>query len=345
LSTLLAPEDEIIALDENISTDLIAQLQEKANRVSGLASLRFLWGDFLLPLARVMVPEVDEAINSFKPDVLLVDQQALAGAIIAQRQQMPWATLATSGAGALQNPLAELPKVWEWVKAQVAQLQSEFGLDPATVTDISSSLMVIFSSRELVGQGDYPTHYQFVGPSISERSGHVDFPWRDLSDHPRILVSLGTVNRERGVSFFQTVIEAFADENIQVIMVAPKELAAEAPSNIIIREYVPQLALLDHVQAVVCHAGQNTVSEALAHGLPLLVAPIKDDQPVIASQVVQAGCGLRLKFGRIRPGELLESVKRVMRESEFCVAAQKIKASFEVAGGAGRAAELVEQLL
>ena len=43
----------------------------------------------------------------------------------------------------------------------------------------------------------------------------------------------------------------------------------------------------------VTHGGHNTVCEALAHGLPLVVAPIRDDQPTVAAQVVQAGAGVR----------------------------------------------------
>jgi UDP:flavonoid glycosyltransferase YjiC (YdhE family) len=50
------------------------------------------------------------------------------------------------------------------------------------------------------------------------------------------------------------------------------------------------------MSAVVCHGGHNTVCEAVAHGVPLVVTPIRDDQPIIARQVADAGAGIRLHF-------------------------------------------------
>jgi UDP:flavonoid glycosyltransferase YjiC (YdhE family) len=107
---------------------------------------------------------------------------------------------------------------------------------------------------------------------------------------------------------------------------------------------VPQLALLPHVDAVVCHAGHNTTCEALANGLPLVVAPIKDDQPIVADQVVAAGAGVRVKFGRVGADELYSAVRRVLDEPSFRDAAERVRVSFATAGGAAAAAIALEAL-
>ena len=99
-----------------------------------------------------------------------------------------------------------------------------------------------------------------------------------------------------------------AEQAVQVILVAPPEVVGPLPPNVICQRYVPQLAVLREVDAVVCHGGHNTVCEALARGLPLVIAPIKDDQPIVADQVVAAGAGLRIKFGRVQPPELAAAV-------------------------------------
>ncbi len=111
------------------------------------------------------------------------------------------------------------------------------------------------------------------------------------------------------------------------------------------RPYIPQLALLPHVDLVVCHGGHNTTCEALAHGLPLVIAPIQqDDQPIVADQVVAAGAGVRVKFGRVQPPELLDAVTRVMTEPSFRGAAARIQESFRAAGGATTAARHLEAI-
>jgi MGT family glycosyltransferase len=152
------------------------------------------------------------------------------------------------------------------------------------------------------------------------------------------------VNAQRGARFFASVVEAFADADLQVILVAPPQVVGAVPEHVLVRERVPQLALLEHVDAVVCHGGHNTVCEALAQGLPLVVAPIRDDQPIVAEQVVRSGAGIRVHFGRVRPADLRSAVERVLGEPSYREAAQRIRQSFAAAGGPERAAELLEKL-
>jgi MGT family glycosyltransferase len=115
--------------------------------------------------------------------------------------------------------------------------------------------------------------------------------------------------------------------------------------NVLVRPRIPQLDVLDHMDAVVSHGGHNTVCESLARGLPLVLAPIRDDQPIVTDQVVRAGAGLRVKFGRVSPEELADTLHRVLTEPSFRQAAASIRASFVQAGGAKSAADAVEDLL
>jgi UDP:flavonoid glycosyltransferase YjiC (YdhE family) len=342
---LLKEGAQLIGLDDRVYEQMEAGFADEAKKVRGLESLVFLWKKFLIPLARAMKSGVENAIDLFGPDVLIVDQQALAGAIVARRRRLRWATLATSAAGVLADPLGGLPKVWNFVLEQMALLQREAKLDPVERPDNSEELVLVFSTRELVGGGTFPEHFRFVGPSISKRPQETPFPWGKLQDTQRVLVSLGTVNVERGARFYKTVVDALTDQPLQCILVAPKILSKQAPDNFIIQDYVPQLKLLKKVDAVVCHAGQNTVSETLANGLPLIMTPIKDDQPIIATQVVNAGAGIRLKFGRLRSSDLRDAVLKILSDSSFRYSAEKIRESFRRAGGAERAARLLEVLL
>ncbi|WP_338067418.1 glycosyltransferase, partial [Crossiella equi] len=86
------------------------------------------------------------------------------------------------------------------------------------------------------------------------------------------------------------------------------------------------------------------VCESLAQGLPLVVAPIRDDQPIIANQVVEAGAGRRVRFGRVGPAELRESILDVLGFPGYRAAAERIRASFADAGGTAAAADRVEAL-
>jgi MGT family glycosyltransferase len=275
--------------------------------------------------------------------VVAVDQQAVAGALVARGRGLPWATLATTSAGVI-DPLAALPEVKRWHRELIAELERGAGLGVSEHAEISPHLVIAFTTEALVGpRAQFPAHYRFVGPSIHDRPETAAFPFSELR-RPCVLVSMGTVNAEASGRFYATTIEALRDEPVQVILVAPPELARDAPSHFIVRPFVPQLALLPHVDVVVCHGGHNTTCEALAHGVPLVIAPIKDDQPIVADQVVAAGAGLRVKFGRVQAAELRAAIARVRNERAFRTAAARVRESFAAAGGALVAARELEAL-
>ncbi|MFF5448055.1 glycosyltransferase [Streptomyces sp. NPDC012888] len=319
----------------------------------GVAALRFLWSQALLPLARAMVPGVERAVRAYRPDVVVADQQALAGPLAARRLGVPWVTSATTSAE-FTRPFADFPKVGEWVADQVAALVAEYGppdqvpggrgFDPR----FSDRLVLVFSTPQLVGADEeFPAHFAFVGPALGSRPPGGEFPWSRLDpDRRRVLVSLGTLNQEAGSRFYARVLEA-ADrlaDDVQLVLAAPAALTGPVPEHVVLRDTVPQLDLLPHLDAVVSHGGHNTVCEALAHGLPLVVAPIRDDQPIVARQVAAAGAGVRLRFGRVRAEDLTGALASVLDDPRYRRAARRIQTSFAAAGGAAAAADRLEKL-
>lgn len=349
---LLPPGAAFLPVVGSLDEAAFARMQADAHGLRGPEALKFLWEGFIIPLAMATAPELLDAVESFGPDVLLVDQQAVAGAVVARQAGLPWATSATTSAE-LTDPLAALPKVDAWVREQLVDLQLELGVSPEVVLAgdlrFSDHLILAFTTEALFGPMATPDpSIRFVGPSIEQRPEPTPFPWEWLDpSRPRVLVSLGTVNASVGDRFFATAVEALAGTEIQaVIVAAPEQVAVPAGvDNILVRERVPQLALLGHLDAVVSHGGHNTVCETLAHGLPLVLAPIRDDQPIVADQVVRAGAGRRVRFGRVRAGELLDAVRSVLDEPTYRSAAARIRQSFVDAGGAPAAADALEAIV
>ena len=328
------------------------RMQTEAQGLRGPEALKFLWEGFIIPYALATAPELLEAVTDFAPDILVVDQQAVAGAVVARQAGIPWATSATTSAE-LTDPLAALPRVDAWVREQLVDLQLELGVNPEAVLGgdlrFSDRLILAFTTEALFGPRAAPDpSIRFVGPSIDQRPDATPFPWDWLDpDRAHVLVSLGTVNASMGDRFFAAAVEAFAGTEIQAVVVAPPDRVAVPPGadNVLVVERVPQLALLSRLDAVVSHGGHNTVCETLAHGLPLVLAPIRDDQPIVADQVVRAGAGRRVRFGRVRPDELLEATRSVLLDPSFRDAAAVIRRSFLDAGGTVAAADALEALL
>ncbi|HKR51100.1 MAG TPA: nucleotide disphospho-sugar-binding domain-containing protein [Pseudonocardiaceae bacterium] len=344
---LLPPGARLIPVAASFGDQTLAQLRRRWLGLRGAAAFRFLWADFLIPLAASMAPGVAAAVDEVAPNVLVVDQQALAGAAVARQRGLPWATSATTSAE-LTDQFAIMPRLGAWARQCLTDFQHALAVPDPVDLRFSDHLVLAFTTRALVGPvPDLPDHYIFVGPSIGARSGAPDFPW-DWLDPGRqhVLVSLGTLIGEIGRRFLATAVQAVAPlaDRLQVILIAPSDLVDSPPSHVLVRDFVPQLELLPQLHAVVSHAGHNTVCETLAHGVPLVVAPLVNDGPVIAGQIVNAGAGIRLHFRRVGATELRTAITTVLDDPSYRAAARRVQTSFATAGGAAAAADHLERL-
>ena len=349
--TDLLPEGRTwIPVADHLPGRLVQNIEERASGLRGAAALKFLWEDFLHPLAEDMVDGVAAAVARFKPDVVVVDQQTFGGAVVAEREDLLWATSATTSAE-LVDSFAGLPKIREWADDLLVEFEVDHGIPRSEATAdrlrYSRHLVLAFTTRALVAgelRSDAPM--AFVGPAITERPDDTAFPWDRLENErrPIVLVSLGTVNAEAGQRFFQTAARALTGRGLLTVMVAPPDLVGPVPDDVLVMRRVPQLALLPRVAAVVCHGGHNTVCESLSHGIPLVVVPIRDDQPVIAEQVVNASAGVRIRFSRPTVDTIWAAVERALNDPVLRRGAGVVAASFAEAGGASGAADRLEQL-
>ncbi|MGH3311068.1 MAG: glycosyltransferase [Streptomyces sp.] len=321
-------------------------------KLTGPAAFRFLWEEFFQPLADLMAPGIDSAIEAYEPDVIVSDQHAVAGALVAERRGIPYITSSTTSAE-LTDPLASMPKVTAWLNELLDSLRARIG-DPAQSDDprFSPYGIVAFTGRALLGDAPLPhDRVRLVGPAIAPRVSRSPFPWAELDPRRRqVLVTLGTANADAGGRFLAeavTALEAMR-ERVQGVVVDPggtlaRTGAPPVPPGVLIREHVPQLELLERVDAVVCHGGHNTVCESLWHGVPLVVAPIRDDQPIVAGQVVDAGAGVRVRFNRVDAARLGAAIETVLDPAGgHRAAAGAIGRSFRAAGGVAAAADHIE---
>ncbi len=315
-------------------------------KVRGLESVRLFFEDYTLPLAERMLQPLEASARSFQPDVMVVDHQLPGGALVARKLGLPWASFVTTTASILKMS----PMVDAWVANQYRALQSRYLPAELIVErpDFSPHRVVVFSTETLMGDAHdrVEAPYRFVGPAKGDGRRKVDFPWDWLqADSKKLLISLGTVSRDRDTRFFEVMMAALAElPEVQAVLVAPESLAALAPANVLVRDYVPQLELLDRVDAVICHAGHNTVCEALSRDLPLAVAPIRDDQPVIARQVIDAGAGLFIRHGKVSPAVAKATIEKLLSTPELVENARRLGADLRAAPGAAGAAEAVLEL-
>jgi UDP:flavonoid glycosyltransferase YjiC (YdhE family) len=178
-------------------------------------------------------------------------------------------------------------------------------IDFRTCEALSPRLNTIFATRALLGDdaiATLPPATTLVGPSIPpEPRGDEpdDFPWHrlDETERPILYVSFGSQIWRQPERF--TAIARAAAEGWQAVLAAgelahdPTFIGGLAGAPIVVR-YAPQRAILSRATAFLTHGGANSVMESLVAGVPMIVTPICNDQPVQAHYVTRAGAGIAI---------------------------------------------------
>ncbi|MEM0962572.1 MAG: glycosyltransferase [Bacteroidota bacterium] len=311
-----------------------------ANQSRGFSRYQSLLEDVIPTLTGAMLAELEPVLRTFRPDVVVADQHALAAAIAAQRHALPWVTWAAPSGVA--DFSATYPTATAQHGAALESLAKRF--DAAPPIDLSPWLTITPITRAFVPGSVREGPIAFVGPTLASTRPSVAFPWDQLAETPRVLVTFGTINVDLAGRLLREAIEAFRGWRGQAIISGPTHIVSDVPPNVILQERLPVLQLMPHVNAVMCHGGYNTVVEALSHGVPLVLAPIADDQPFNTKLAVESGAAVRLKFSRARASTILKSIEEVVTNQTYRDAAGVLRSSFEAAGGAELAASLIESI-
>ena len=146
---------------------------------------------------------------------------------------------------------------------------------------------------------------------------------------PTVLVTLGTVyNTDSGL--FSRFLEALATEPVDVVCTlgegADSAVTQSAPGNVRFERYLPHSSILPGCQAMLCHAGFNTVLGCLSAGVPLVCVPLGSDQEHNARACATDGLGLWLRDEEASPERIRDAVRRVLNEPSFSAKAHAFRA-------------------
>ncbi|PCC73665.1 glycosyltransferase, MGT family [Nannocystis exedens] len=303
--------------------------------------LRGWIGAMLVDTVPAEVERLTQVVRELRPDVIVADPMAYAAPIVAARAEIPWAGFSTS-----LNPV--VPDTWDSALIATtsalprAALFAEYGV-PAPqfrVSDcLSPWLNVAWTTAALIGR-EVPD-VLLAGASLPLDARGDEVEALALDDRPLVLMALGSQIWHQP-RMFEVVTAASRGQPWQLVL-AMGGLARTfaAPPDVRAVAYAPQLALLARARAFVSHGGANSVMEALAHGVPLLVSPICNDQPHNARFVAEAGAGVACDLARAEVDEVRRHLAALCGEGEHRRSARRIAASYRAAGGARAAARAV----
>jgi len=142
----------------------------------------------------------------------------------------------------------------------------------------------------------FPPH-AFLGSAVRQEAVDSEVrQWLADDTRPVVYVSFGSFLSVRG-DVLARVAEALQGLDVRVAIATgstnPEELGP-VPASWFVRSFLPQVTLLRRAALAVSHGGNNTVTEAITCGVPLLLLPFSTDQFAGAAAVEAAGFGAAL---------------------------------------------------
>jgi MGT family glycosyltransferase len=129
-----------------------------------------------------------------------------------------------------------------------------------------------------------------------------------------VYVSFGSFLSVRG-DVLRRVVDALRDVGLRVAIATGSTSRSElgdVPEGWLVREYLPQVRLLDAAAAAVTHGGNNSVTEALGAGVPLVVLPFSTDQFAGAAAVERSGFGVAIDPNAATVAEIAVGLGQVL---------------------------------
>lgn len=318
--------------------------------VRDAAWLRRWIGGLLVDGVAAAVAPLRALLRELRPDVVALDPMLYAAAIACELERVPWAALSNS-----LNPLitgeldSELLRTVQALASARQALFARYGLAPrfAGCDILSPHLTVAFATEALAGAR---AGVALVGPSLpgSRRGDEPPFDAALLDPaRPLVYMSLGSQIYHQP-ALFRRVMAAVSDRPVQLLLAAA-ELAGSAelgplPANVVVARYVPQLQILERAAAFVTHGGANSVMEAIACGVPLLIAPICNDQFHQAHFVTRAGVGSTLDLATATTDDVWRALATLLADGPIRARMAALAASYRGRDGAAESARLVSGL-
>jgi MGT family glycosyltransferase len=320
----------------------------------------------LIDGARYVDDRLVEIIDEVAPDLLVEDNVVSFPALPACGR--PWVRIASCNPAEMKDP--DVPPTFSGYPASDRSRWDEYRAEyRRTHSDIHAGFDAFCRERGAPGLAElelihespwlnlyvYPREADYrrarpLGPTWHNLESSVratDAPWalpeqlREC-EGPLVYLSLGSL-ASGDTELMQGLIDSLAGSRFRVVVsMGPQHEALTLPDTMAGEEFLPQTSILPQVDVVITHGGNNTVTECLHFGKPMVVLPVFWDQHDNAQRMDETGFGVRLDTYGHTPEELPAAVERLLADQGLKERLRALSRRLQAAPGTERAADLIE---
>jgi len=315
-------------------------------------------------------PTLRQIVDEVRPDVLVEDNVVLFPALTTSGApfvrivscnplEVPGEGIAPRLSGLAQDdPAAWRPyrdeferthkDMWEafntWVVEQGARPLPYLEFMPC---DGAANLYVYPQEADYVDERPLDDSWHRIDSSVRLTDEQYVIP-DTLADRPDgsglVYVSLGSLGGA-DVDLMQRLVDALADSRHRfIVSMGPQAVKIRLADNMAGAQMLPQTNVIPQVDLVISHGGNNTTTEALHFGKPMVLLPLFWDQYDNAQRMHELGFGIRLKTYEFTPKELNDAVDTLLGDANLRGRLDQIGAHIRHRDGLTKGAGIVEQI-
>jgi zeaxanthin glucosyltransferase len=322
---VIRPEDQPPGEDEALRGFF------EATRQGMVATLRYqadARGDDLLWAPATTAGATLRVVERVQPDAILVDHLAFSATLALRAAAVPYGDVVLGHPTALPvgDEVYGYPMAWPraipadtealpGLRTRCEQVRATFtdrynaaltslapGVAPVEDAFAAHGERVLFVYPEALHDpartARLPVRHAFLGSAVRpEAADETVAAWIGSGDpRPLVYASFGSFLSARG-DVLARVVEALRGLPVRVALASgstPANALGELPDGWLVRPYLPQVALLEHAAVAITHAGNNSVTEALTAGVPMVAMPFSTDQFAGAAALESSGLGVAL---------------------------------------------------
>ena len=263
--------------------------------------------------------DIHNLINIYNPKLFLSVQLCYNVTAVLEKMQVRYITYVTGNPDQLPRPdelygyphyppksivtdAMELKALYHCC-SKVQQMATEqfYGLTGRRINNmfsVASKDMILYNfPRTLIKHRSVQYHEYYLGASCRPYETEPQFELRlqemKASGKPIVYVSFGTVFSVRG-DVLKKIYQALSQMDFCVVastgVLADKYRFYLQPEWLT-GEFLPQMLILKYADLLVGHGGNNSITEALANGVPVVAFPFASDQFFSAMAIEENGIG------------------------------------------------------
>jgi MGT family glycosyltransferase len=316
--------------------------------------------------ARYVDDRLREIIDELQPDLVVEDNVVSFPALLSSGR--PWARIASCNPAEIKD--ADVPPVFSGLPSDDRGGWEEFW---AAYRDAHRELHATFSefcvergapplpADDFIHESEWLNLYLYPDEVDYRRARPLGPTWHNLQtsvrttdpawelpealrerEGPLVYLSLGSLG-SADVELMHKLIAELAEAPYRIVVsMGPQHAELELAGNMAGEEFLPQTEVLPKVDLAITHGGNNTVTECLHFGKPMVVLPIFWDQHDNAQRIEETGFGARLDTYRHSGGELTGAIDRLLGDAGLRSRLAATSKRLQGARGTERAADLIE---